>query len=186
MEVIASLKFTTPCLGNIRKLDCDLMQRDSDGKPIFLSTWWRAAFAQAAKAINRYHRYVDQIHAALQVEGDIVRIKRRYGKRPTDFKWHEGFAVDSVAVVRFAIPNAMTSDQFTELLEALGDYIGISPYGWKKGDYGHFKVLGVRSVAGGTSSKGRDSAASDPGSRCATPSVDVREKSAGRRKRPRG
>jgi hypothetical protein len=163
MEVIVSLKFTTPCLGNVRRPECDLMQRSGDGKVIFLPTWWRSAFAQAAKAVNRYHRYVDRIHAALEVDGDVTRIKRRYGRRPGDFKFHEGFDVGTVVKVRFAVPNDLSVEQFTELLEALGDYIGISPYGWKKGDYGHFKVRDVSRVAAGAPAKGGEHSAGDSG-----------------------
>jgi len=143
MEVVARLEFTTPCLGNVRRPDYDRMPCDRDGNVIFMTSWWRAAFAKAATALSRYHRLVDKVHPALQVEGRIAPIKRFFGSRMERFKIHEGFDVGTVVTCRFILPYGMTIEQFTELLETVGDYIGISPYGWRLGDLGHFKVLGV-------------------------------------------
>ena len=150
MEVTAKLQFTLPCLGNVRKPDFDRMERDQDGIVIFLPTWWRSAFAKAAKAINHYHDLVNKIHPALPIFGPVTRVPRRYGRKPQDIKVHEGFAVGATVECSFLLPSEMTANQFTELLEAVGNYIGISPYGWKSGKFGFFKVLGVRK--GGSSS----------------------------------
>lgn len=147
MEVTAKLEFTRPCLGSIRREDCDLLQRDRDGNVIFLTSWWRGAMGEAARAINRYHRHVEQIYPKLQIDGPVKKIKRHYGKGPNDWKWHECFDEGAVITVRFAIPNKMKIGQFTELLEATGDYIGVSPYAWRKG-YGRFRVLEVVKVSG--------------------------------------
>ena len=154
MEVVAQLEFTTPCLGNVRRPDYDRMLRDRDGLVIFMTSWWRAAFAKAATALSRYHRLVDKIHPALQVEGEVSRIKRFYGPRMMSFKTHEGFDIGAVVQCRFILPHGMTIEQFTVLLEAVGDYICISPYGWQTGNYGHFKVLGVTRRARRTPKKG--------------------------------
>jgi hypothetical protein len=131
------------------------MQRDRDGNVIFLPTWWRSALAQAAKAISRYYKVVDKIHPALPVVGPVTRIKRRYGKGPDDVKLHEGFDVGAQVTVRFAIPGSMTVEQFAELLGAVGDYIGVSPYGWKSGRWGHFTVVEVTKSGSSGHPKGR-------------------------------
>lgn len=141
MEVTATLKFTRPCLGSVRRSDYDRMQRDQDGNVIFLPTWWRAALAQAAKAISKYYKYIDQIHPGLPVDGNLSKIKRWYGQKK--YKLHEGFSVGTVIRVSFLIPNELTQNEFAELVEATGAYIGISPYGWKQ-KYGLFKLLEVR------------------------------------------
>lgn len=138
----ATLKFTRPCLGNVRRSDYDRLQRDHDGNVTFLPTWWRAAFAQAAKAISKYYKFIDQIHPGLVVDGKVSKIKRWYGQNR--FKIHEGFNVGAVVRVSFLIPTELSQNNFAELLEATGAYIGVSPYGWKTGMYGHFKLLGVR------------------------------------------
>lgn len=156
VEVIARLRFTTPCLGNVRRNDYDRMTRDAEGRIIFMPTWWRAALGQAARAISRYQNYVNQIMPALPVEGKLSRVSRRYGKGPDDLKVHEGYDVGAVVKVRFAIPNRMHIRQFIELLEAVGQYVGISPYrGGGKGDYGFFKIVEVSKVGASTYSKSR-------------------------------
>jgi len=162
MEVVTRLEFTTPCLGNVRDPQCDRMQRDRDGRVIFMPSWWRAAFAKAATALSRYHRLVDKIHPALQIDGTLTRIKRAYGSKMDRYKLHEGYAVGAVISARFILPFGMTIGQFTELLEATGDYIGISPYGWQL-DYGRFKVREVIRRARGTPEKGRTSSSGNSG-----------------------
>jgi hypothetical protein len=143
MELVVTLRFTTPCLGNVRRDDFDRMLRDDEGRVIFLPSWWRAAFAQAANAISRYYQYVDQIRAAPAVEGEVTKIQRRYGKGDNDYKIHEGFDVGATIKVKFAIPGKMHVRQFLELLEAIGDYVGFSPYRGKL-QYGFFNVVSAR------------------------------------------
>jgi len=140
VEVTAKLRFVRPSLGSVRRPDYDRMQRDQDGAVIFLPSWWRAAFAQAAKALSKYYKYVDMIHPGMRVDGNLSKIKRWYGSKK--FKVHEGFAVGTVVRASFLIPTALSQNEFTELLEAVGEYIGISPYGWRD-QYGLFKVLEV-------------------------------------------
>lgn len=162
MELVVRLRFTTPALGNVRRDDYDRMMRDSDGNVIFMPSWWRAAFAQAAKALSRSHHYVNQIFAAPPIDGPISKIERRYGKEPSDVKTHEGFDVGAVVTVRFAIPGKMHIRQFIELLEAVGTYIGISPYGWKRASYGHFQILEVKKIGASNNKKSRRSYPSNP------------------------
>jgi len=140
VEVTATIEFVRPCLGSVRRPDYDRMHRDQDGNVIFMPSWWRAAFAQAAKALSKYYKFVDMIHPGMQVVGKVTRIKRWYGQNK--FKLHEGFDVGAVVSVSFLIPSALTLNEFTEWLEATGAYIGLSAYGWKD-KYGLFKVLSV-------------------------------------------
>jgi hypothetical protein len=142
MEVIAQIQFVRPCLGNVRKPDFDRLLRDPDGEVIFLATWWRSAFLKAARAINRYYKLVDKIRPALTVSGPVSHIKRWYGNDSSAFKVHEGFDTGTTVTAQFLLPSGMTLDQFRELLETVGCYFGISPYGWKAG-YGIFHVLSV-------------------------------------------
>lgn len=142
MEVTARIQFTRPCLGNVRKPDFDRLLRDPDGEVIFLATWWRSALSKSARALNKYHSLVDKIRPALPVRGPVSHIKRWYGDEGA-FKIHEGFDAGATVTVQFLLPSGMTLDQFTELLETAGLYVGVSPYGWKTGTYGQFKVLEV-------------------------------------------
>lgn len=166
MEVTAKLEFVRPCLGNVRQPDYDRMERDQDGNVIFLPTWWRAAFATAAKAINKHHKLVDNIHPALQVYGSVTRVERRYAEQRGDIKQqrvrvHEAFDVGAVVECSFMLSSGMTVNHFTELLEAVGTYFGVSPYGWRTGLYGFFKVLEVRKGGCSSRKEGRKPAAGD-------------------------
>jgi len=183
VEVTATLKFTRPCLGNVRRPDYDRMQRDQDGNVIFLQSWWRAAFAQASKALSKYYRYVDMIHPGLTVEGKLTKIKRWYSQKR--YKVHEGFAVGAVVQVSFLLPTELSQDEFAELLKATGEYIGFSPYGWRVGMYGHFKLLGVRRGGIRNDQKGGQPVAGDPGvSGHSRPGADVQTPQAARAERP--
>ena len=164
MEVTARICWTSPSLGNVRRPDYDRMPRDSTGEVIFMVTWWRAALAKAAKAINRFYALVDKIHPAMQVYGQVGRFKRWYngGKKYTE---HECFDVGSVVEVSFLIPSEMRLEEFAELFEATGLYIGISPYGWKTGRFGHFRVLEVRKGGPSTHKEGRNAVADLPSGR---------------------
>jgi len=154
VELVVRLKFTTPCLGNVRRGDYDRMTRDDEGRVIFMPTWWRSAFGQAARAISRYYDYVNQILPALPVDGELTRITRRYGRGLEDTTVHEGYDVGAVIAVRFAIPGKMHTRQFVELLEAVGEYVGVSPYRGDK-NYGFFKVLEVKKVGTSNYQKSR-------------------------------
>jgi len=142
VEITATIKFSRPCLGNVRRPDYDRMQRDQEGNVIFLQSWWRSALAQAAKALSRHYKYIDMIHPGLTVVGKLTKIKRWYGQRR--YKVHEGFDVGTVVQVSFLLPPELSQAEFSELLVTTGEYIGISPYGWQSGMYGHFKLMGVR------------------------------------------
>ena len=143
MEATARIQFTRPCLGNVRRPDFDRLLRNPDGEVIFLATWWRAALSKSARALNKYHKLVDKIRPALPVRGPVSHVKRWYGNGERSFKIHEGFDAGATVSVQFLLPSGMTLDQFTELLETAGLYVGISPYGWRTGSYGQFKVLEV-------------------------------------------
>jgi hypothetical protein len=156
MEVAATLRFSTPCLGNIRKPDYDRMQRDPAGNIIFLPSWWKAALLQAATAINQHRHMVDKILPALVVEGSLTKIQRRYGRLPHEVHEHEGFDESSLVTVRFALAPGVAVDQFRELLQAVGSYIGFSPY--RQTDCGFFTVVSLetplsRRAKGGRSAK---------------------------------
>jgi len=156
MEVVATLRFSTPCLGNIRQSDYDKMQRDPDGNIIFLPSWWKAAFIQASTAINQHRKMVDKILPALVVEGALTKIKRRYGSRAHEVHEHEGFDETSLVVVRFALSPGVAVEQFRELLQAVGSYVGFSPY--RQTDCGFFTVVSLetplsRRAKGGSSAR---------------------------------
>jgi hypothetical protein len=141
MEVVATVRFVTPCLGNVRGERLDCMLRGRDGRVLLLQSWWRSGLGYAAQALCRWVDEVGQIQTAPEVDGRLEIYRRFYG--PKDFKEHEAFLAGREIMVKFCLPPKMTLEDFRELLSVAGQYVGISPYGYKQ-DYGRFEVVDVK------------------------------------------
>lgn len=147
MEVLATIRFTTPCLGNIRG-KVNRMLRNPDGKVIFMQTWWRAGLGYAADALGKFQNDVTKIQADPVIEGCTTTFKRYYG--PKDYQEHEAFETNAIIKAKFSLPARVNIEAFYELLDMAGRYVGISPYGYKE-DFGRFvvvEVVPVRSIKG--------------------------------------
>jgi len=142
MEVVATLRFLTPSLGNARGERRDRMLYSTEGEVVYLQSWWRSSLGYAAQALCRHQGTIDKIQADPVVRGPVSIHKRFYS--PTSFKEHEAFLAGTEVEVRFMLPKKLRLEAFRELLETAGKYAGISPYGYKQ-DYGRFIVVDVRS-----------------------------------------
>lgn len=134
----------TACLGGVRKEEKDLMLRDPGGQVIFLQSWWTASFRQAAQGLNRHFREAPRILAVPTVDGPLGTFRRHYSK--DGFKDHEAYPPNAQVTVRFCLPVSLSVADFAALLNFVGDYVGISPYGHRDG-FGRFKVESVESAA---------------------------------------
>lgn len=180
MEVIARIKFTTPCLGDQRRPDRDLMMRDHAGNVILLQSKWRAALRYAAQARNFYQSEIDNIQVDPVVLGTTGVHKRWYSA--SAFQEHEAFLTNDEIQVSFCLPNAIPITAFEELLTLAGRYVGVSPYGYKL-DFGRFVVLevGAKKKHAGLTPAQFKSGPGDPGPSGATrPAADVPEANTGR------
>lgn len=144
MEVIASIRFTTPSLGNLRNERRDKMLRNAEGKVIYLQSWWRAGLRYAAQARGLPNRVVDAIQADPVVEGTPSVYRRYYSS--SAFKEHEAFQTGDILRIRFCLPSKLSIEQFTDLLSCAGRFVGVSPYGYKQ-DFGRFVVVSVEPVS---------------------------------------
>jgi len=140
MEAIARLKFLTPCLGNERHADRDLMLRDSNGSIIFMPSWWRSVFKFAVQARSKFFNEVDKIKVDPVITGNTTVYKRYYSK--TAFKEHEAFDAGAEIEAHFWLPNNLGPEDLKDLLVLAGKYVGLSPYGHEQ-DYGRFQVIDV-------------------------------------------
>lgn len=143
MEVITTLRFTTPCLGDQRGHLRDTMRRDTDGNVVMLQAWWRSSLRYAAQALSLFHKEVDQVQADPIVTGATKLYKRYYSL--TEFKEHEAFLDGDIVEVKFMLPNNLSAEAFRELLTTAGRFVGISPYGFKQ-NFGRFVVVDVKEV----------------------------------------
>ena len=153
MEVIATIRFIRPCLGNIRqdpsrKETYDRMPRDKGtGKVVFQQTWWRAGLGYAAQALCRFQKDVTNVQTDPFIEGETTVIKRYWRDQGGNdhFTEHEAFDTGTLVKVRFCLPPRIKLADFKELLAMSGRYVGISPYGYRE-DWGRFLVENVEPV----------------------------------------
>jgi len=143
-EVVIGLQFITPCLGNIRCDDIDRFERDSKGMVIFMSSWWREVLRYGSQALGRHQSMVKRVRMHARIAGAVKQYLRYYTS--SQAKTHEAFLPNDTIVVKAMLPTGMSCEDFQEILRLSGEYIGISPYGWKEG-YGQFKVLEVSPVS---------------------------------------
>ncbi len=140
MQVVATIRFLTPSLGNCRNERRDKMLRDQSGRIIYLQSWWRSGLGYAAQALSRLEKEVAEIQADPVVEGNPEIFRRYYNAN--SFKEHEAFLAGSTLKARFCLPNRVSTEDFKELLTVAGKYVGISPYGYRH-DFGRFEVVSV-------------------------------------------
>jgi hypothetical protein len=143
MEVIARLKFVTPCLGAERggPGNTDRMLRGHNGRIVFMQSWWRTMLSTAAQALNRYVDQVEQIQIDPEVQGETGVYRRWWGNGC--WKEHEAFLPGMEIEVCFLLPARPALNEFRVLLEKAGRYFGISPYGWRE-NFGRFDVISLR------------------------------------------
>lgn len=144
MEVRAKLKFITPCLGNERNEQRDMMLRGPNGKVVMLQSWWRSSLVFAASALGRFTKEVEHIQVDPEIEGTTSIYRRWYSS--SSFKEHEAFLVGSEIEARFWLPSGLRIEDLRALLETAGKYAGLSPYGFKK-DYGRFLVASMEAMS---------------------------------------
>lgn len=131
------LEFTRHVLANENGPDGvrDKFQRDSQGKLIFQQAWFYSAFAQAISLTRVRGIKPGDFHMDLTVDAPTEMYKRKYGE--DKFRTHE--AIMPGTQVKF---NAIVADHVTQstlelLLDRMGKFVGLSPYGYKLG-YGRF------------------------------------------------
>lgn len=149
-ELRVRIRFTKACLGDQKQVAkaggwlVFLLPRGADKQVRFDPAWWRDGLRYAAKLINRHQDAVHQVCADGKVytNPDARSMYRRHlpGKRYIKHEcFPEGMAVD----LHFAVPTEISEEDFKLLLNKLGAFRGISPYGFR--DYGFFVVEQITS-----------------------------------------
>lgn len=160
-ELTVRIKFTSPCLGNVksfrtfkskgkrRKRTLFLMPRSPSGKVTFLPTWWQANMKKAAEVLCRYQKDVSEIRFSPEVDGQPRQLPdgayRRYHESDR-YSPHEAFLADDVVGVSCLVPSSIDDESMWRLMELAGKYYGISPY--RPGDYGFFTVESIKQRGG--------------------------------------
>lgn len=155
-ELAVSLKFTSPCLGNVKRQyrrngkirHYFVLPRDpSREHVVFMPTWWQSTLRRAAEVLCRHQSEVDEIRFAVEVVGDPRPVptelyRRYYNKR--QFSKHEAFLPGDVITVTCIVPSSISDDDFLQLMRYAGRYCGISPA--HPNEFGFYDVESIRNT----------------------------------------
>lgn len=152
-EVTIRLRFTRECLGFAKKPTSSgkgviyRMPRDGSDRVMFLPSWWKANLTYAAKVVGRCHTEATKVAWSSTVDGRLSEWRRivqpaKEGKKAR-YALHEAFRPKTVVGVNAILPDGLTIDDFTELLEVVGTYKGISPFQSDDETYGTFEIVSV-------------------------------------------
>lgn len=138
-EVTVDIMFSSPCLGANRSEDGPV-KFDRAGDDVIISpAAWRNALELAAGSIGIP---VDRV-IGIRIDPCIKRrpgIFKRYYRQGA-YTEHEAYNAGTYITVNALIPPEVNKETFIKLLENIGVYWGISPYGWRMQGFGRFKVM---------------------------------------------
>jgi len=141
-----TLEFTTHVLANSHSPDGerDRFQRDSDNKLIWQQNWWYSAFAQSIELAHIRGIKAADIHMNLAVKAETADYRRRYSLvgKENCYRMHEAIMPGTKVTFEAIVADHVTESQLAMILERMGKYVGLSPYGYKLG-YGKFNVTEV-------------------------------------------
>lgn len=156
-EVTIRLQFNRECLGHIKKRHGRQvlweMPRDGNDHIMFLPSWWKGSLRYAAKVLGKHHREAAKVAWDPIIDGRVSRWKRIIqaededeapaNRRRAGFAMHEAFKPGDVIGVNAVLPHGLSLDDFSELLQVVGTYKGISPFLSATESYGTFEVTSV-------------------------------------------
>lgn len=154
-EVTIRLRFSRECLGNVQRRGTHgqttfCMLRDSDNRVMFLASWWHRSMKYAAQVAGRKLQTVVSIAWDPLIDGSTQRHRRVITPAHSDsrgrmrYAIHEAFVAGSQIGVNAVLPDGMTIEEFSVLLNLVGRYRGISPFVGIEETYGTFEVISVK------------------------------------------
>lgn len=159
-EMVIRIRFTRPCLGNIKvrktfsangrrkKRTFFVFQRDHVGRVLFQQTAWKALLRRAAETLCRHQQSVGNIQFGLTADGRPQPVPEKFYRRfyeSDKYSPHEAFFAGDEIGLSCVVPQSISDDDLWRLLVLIGKYYGLSPY--RGGDYGHFEVVSVTQVS---------------------------------------
>lgn len=146
LELTVQLKFTTASLGNQKdpKTGRFCFQRSVSGRIMYLSTWHKSNMLFASQIAGKGQTASQEIMWDVEVDASLREdcLTRCYYKKKAGAKerWstHESLMPGQMIGINCVLPEALTSDDFWELLKIAGQYKGLSP--WQPGKWGNYLV----------------------------------------------
>lgn len=137
-----TLSFTSHVLANGIGPDGkqDVFQRDTDNKIVFQQCWFHSAFSRAIELAHMRNIKGSDIQMDLTFDAATEPFDRRYGEGK--FRLHEAIMPGTKVTFNAVVSDHVTESMLRTLLEKMGKFVGLSPYGYKLG-YGKFSVVKV-------------------------------------------
>ena len=138
------VEFLTHCLANSEPgtaSAADTFQRDGDGKIVMQQSWFHSAFGKAIY-LARLEDQVEpgEIQIDPSVKADTQNWVRHYGEGMS--RTHEAIMPKTRVVFDCMVADHVTHRMLHAILEKMGKYVGLSPYGFRLG-YGKFNVISI-------------------------------------------
>jgi hypothetical protein len=118
----------------------DRFERDSDNKLIWQQSWWYSAFAKAMQMSKLRGLKPGDICMNLTVEAPTELFARRWGDNKV--RTHEAIMPGTRVMFEAVVADHVTESNLQTILTRMGQYVGLSPYGFRLG-YGRFSVVNV-------------------------------------------
>lgn len=136
------LEFSTHVLANGTgpNGERDHFQRDSHGKLIFQQSWFYSAFSRAIEMAGIRGIKAGDINMDLAIDAPTQVYKRRYGDNR--FRTHEAIMPGTEVTFNAVVADHVTESSLQHILERMGSFVGLSPYGYRLG-YGKFNLVKV-------------------------------------------
>lgn len=138
-----TVEFTSHVLANGTgpKGERDHFQRDSNNCIVFQQSWFHSAFTRAIELCNARGIKASDIQVDLSFTAPTQVYRRRYGEG--NFRPHEAIMPGTRVTFNAIVADHVTDTILHTLLERMGKFIGLSPYGYRLG-YGKFNVIEVK------------------------------------------
>jgi len=141
-DVRFELEFNTHVLANGigPEGEKDHFQRDHLNNLIWQQSWWYSAFTQAIELAHMHRIKAADIHMNLAVKAKTESYRRRYGD--DKFRVHEAIMPGMRVTFEAVVADHVTKSNLEAILDKMGKYVGLSPYGYRLG-FGKFNVVSV-------------------------------------------
>lgn len=148
-EIKVRIRFTKECLGNVKTKTAGsgnwpvfVFPRGANKHVRFDPAWWRSGLRFAADLLCRHQDSVGGVLADPEIQADqsVSSMCRRWLDKKR-YVMHECFPEGMTISVCFAVPESISNDAMHQLLDKMGTFRGISPFGPR--DYGLFVVENV-------------------------------------------
>jgi hypothetical protein len=107
---------------------------------VWNQSWWYSALSSAIPQSGVRDVKPGHFNFRPNVSARTQLYRRKYNK--DKFRTHESIMPGSRVAFEFVVPDHVTEGMARKIMEYLGSYIGLSPYGYNLG-YGKFNVVAL-------------------------------------------